>query len=173
MRLFVVQHGEAVDKQKNPDRPLSEKGLADIECLADFLKDIEATVDCIYHSGKTRTQQTAELLARGVRLEGDIEQSDLLNPGDPTRPFIELMNTRGKDLLVAGHLPFVAKLVSSLITGDEGRGIVDFQPGCAVCVETDVDGGWKIAWMTRPELLYTQDRRRRKSRTEDGESGML
>jgi len=166
MRLYVVQHGEAVEKQKDPDRPLSEKGMADIECLADFLKDIEVAVHCIYHSGKTRAMQTAETLARGVRLEGDIEQCDLLNPCDPPAPFIELMNAGGKDLLVAGHLPFVSKLVSSLVIGDEGHGVVNFQPGCAVCVESDEDGDWKVAWMTRPELLYTQDRTHRKSRTD-------
>lgn len=167
MRLYVVQHGEAVDKQKNPDRPLSEKGMADIECLADFLKDIEVAVDCIYHSGKTRAMQTAETLARGVILEGDIEQCDLLNPSDPTAPFIELVKTRGKDVLIAGHLPFVSKLVTSLVLGEEERAVVDFQPGCAVCVEADEEGNWTVGWMIRPELLYTQDRRRRKSRTED------
>lgn len=167
MRLYVVQHGEAVDKQKDPDRPLSEKGMADIECLADFLKDNDAAVDCIYHSGKTRALQTAEILVRGVTLEGDIEQCDLLNPGDPPAPFIELINARGKDILIAGHLPFVSRLVSSLVMGDEGHAVVDFQPGCAVCVEADEDGDWRIAWMIRPELLYNQDRRDGKSRTGD------
>jgi len=30
MRVYLVQHGEAVSKEENPDRPLSEKGAADV-----------------------------------------------------------------------------------------------------------------------------------------------
>ncbi len=34
MRLYLVQHGEAVTKAVDPDRPLSEQGRADVERLA-------------------------------------------------------------------------------------------------------------------------------------------
>jgi phosphohistidine phosphatase len=166
MRLYVVQHGEAVPKQQDPDRPLSEKGIADIECLADFLKGNDTGVHRIHHSGKTRALQTAETLARGIKLAGDIEECNLLNPSDPPAPFIQQTMERGEDILVVGHLPFVSRLVSALILGDEGRAVVDFQHGCAVCLETDVDGDWKVAWMIRPELLYSHDRTSRKSRRE-------
>ena len=37
MRLYIVQHGDAVAKDVEPERPLSEKGRADIERLAGFL----------------------------------------------------------------------------------------------------------------------------------------
>lgn len=157
MKLYVVQHGEAVPKQRDPDRPLSEKGIADIERLTDFMKHAEISVHRIYHSGKTRSLQSAETLVRGVRLQGDLEQCDALNPSDPPDIFIKQIIERREDVLVVGHLPHVSKLVSALVTRGHGPAVVDFQPGCAVCLEfCNEDDAWKITWMTRPELLHAQ-----------------
>jgi hypothetical protein len=39
MRIDLVQHGLAVPKEVDPDRPLSEQGREDVRRLADFLGD--------------------------------------------------------------------------------------------------------------------------------------
>lgn len=152
MRLYIVQHGEAAPKEHHPDRPLTEKGMADIEVLAAFLKATRVAIRRIYHSGKTRAVQTAETLTRVLKPQGDMEESPLLNPCDPPEPFVQQLLERREDVLVAGHLPFVAKLVAILVTGDAAHAITDFAPGCAVCLEQD-DAGWQLIWMVRPEVL--------------------
>ena len=39
--------------------------------------------------------------------------------------------------LVVGHLPFLGKLASDMMLGDEMIQAVDFQQGALVCLETD------------------------------------
>jgi len=57
------------------------------------------------------------------------------------------------DTLVAGHLPFMARLVAWLITGNGDLGTVAFQSGSVVCLEQQEEGRWRLEWMVRPELL--------------------
>jgi phosphohistidine phosphatase len=54
MRLYLVQHGEAVSKDIDPDRPLTAAGRQDIELLASFLWRHRVSVSRIIHSGKAR-----------------------------------------------------------------------------------------------------------------------
>ena len=63
MRIYLTQHGLAVPKDVDPDRPLSEQGRQDVQRLADFLKNTGAQVEQVLHSGKTRAEQTATILA--------------------------------------------------------------------------------------------------------------
>jgi phosphohistidine phosphatase len=56
------------------------------------------------------------------------------------------------DTMVVGHLPFMAKLVSHLVTGDDSPTLVAYQPGAVVCLEL-IEKDWQINWMVRPELL--------------------
>jgi len=57
------------------------------------------------------------------------------------------------DTLVVGHLPFMAKLVTHLLTSDSGERLVDYRPGSIVCLEHEEDHDWHLAWMIRTELL--------------------
>ncbi len=51
MRLYLVQHGEAVAKEVDPDRPLSEHGRENIVRLAKWLEQRGVEVREIRHSG--------------------------------------------------------------------------------------------------------------------------
>lgn len=50
MRVYLVQHGDAVPKEVDPDRPLSDTGRQDIERLAKFLNAAKVRVSRIIHS---------------------------------------------------------------------------------------------------------------------------
>ena len=160
MKLYLVQHGEAVSKEVNPKRPLSERGRGDVERIAAFLGKAEISVAAIWHSGKERAQETAELLAISVgtlpgstALPHGVESVSGIDPLDPPEEFARLVSDSADDLMVVGHLPFMAKLVSRLIVGDEAASTVAFQPGTVVCLEHADEDDWAIAWMLRPELL--------------------
>ena len=56
MRMYLTQHGLAVPKDIEPDRPLSEQGRQDIRCLADLLDQAGIRVAQVFHSGKTRSR---------------------------------------------------------------------------------------------------------------------
>ena len=153
MKLYLVQHGEACAKEVDPERPLTDVGQADIERLAAFLEQAGIQVERVIHSGKLRAEQTAERLAKVAAPGVELETSGLINPNDNPKAFDWQSESWNRDTLIVGHLPFMAKLVSHLITEDENRLITAFLPGSAICLEHNDDAHWQINWMIRPELL--------------------
>lgn len=153
MKLYLVQHGESVSKEIDPDRPLSAQGELDVKQLAGFLKQAGVSVDHIKHSGKTRARQTAEILAKALLDNGDIEAIEGIAPNDPVADFAMIIPTLETDTMIVGHLPFMAKLVAWLVTADENQPLVTYQQGSVVCVEQDESHNWRIQWMIRPDCV--------------------
>jgi len=152
MQLYLVQHGEALSKDIDPERALSETGRNDVQRLASFLAG-KVRVARVLHSGKARARQTADILAAAVVPGLKVEQFGGLSPNDSMEHFVQHVEEWGEDILVVGHLPFMAKLVARLAAGSEERAIVAYRPGSIVCLETDEETGWQVQWMIRPELL--------------------
>ena len=152
MRLYLVQHGEAVDKTVDPERPLSEQGREDVAAMAGRLSDAGVHVERVWHSGKLRAAEAAGLLAKTVIKGGGTEAISGISPNDDVAAFAQDADVWGQDTLVVGHLPFMGQLVSHLVTGNAEMPLVAFRPGSVVCLERGVDGGWLLLWMLRPGL---------------------
>ena len=152
MKLYLVQHGDALAKNIDPDRPLSEMGQLDVERMAGALAE-HIEISRVIHSGKTRARQTAETLAGYIDSELPVEIFNSINPNDPVEAFAQLVDDWSDFLLVVGHLPFMSKLVSLLLTGSAEEAVVSYSPGSIVCLESTGEGGWQLLWMVRPELL--------------------
>ena len=153
MKLYLVQHGEAVPKEVDSERPLSNRGRQDAERLARFLAARGVRVSRVWQSGKTRARQTAELLAATVAPGVKVEARAGLAPNDPTEAFAETLADWREGTMVVGHLPFMTRLVTRLVTKSDDGTIVAYVPGSLVCLERDEDRAWAIAWMLRPELM--------------------
>jgi phosphohistidine phosphatase len=153
MRLYLVQHGEALPKEEDPERPLSERGRSDVAMTASFLRQAGIQVTRVAHSGKTRARQTAELLAAVVAPGGDAEGRSGIGPMDPIEPLAEEVASWSQDTMLVGHLPFMGRLASWLLWQGEHPESVGFRPGSVVCLEREAERGWALAWMIRPELL--------------------
>ena len=153
MKLYIVQHGEALSKEVDPERALSEQGTRDVDRLSDWLAGAGVRVGRAVHSGKTRARQSAELLASRLcpGVEATLEPG--LAPLDPVEPVAERIEELDHDLLIAGHQPFVGKLASVLLAGADDVVTLGFAPATTVCMERDEAGAWSLAWMVRPELL--------------------
>jgi phosphohistidine phosphatase len=153
MKLYLVQHGAACDKEIEPEQPLTAGGKSDVDRLAAFLRQAGIRPVRIIQSGKLRAAQTAECLAVALAPGVAVETCAAINPGDDPRAFDWKHATGMKDSLLVGHLPFLSKLVSLLLVGDETRPVVSYQTGSVVCLVLADDGGWRIEWMIRPELV--------------------
>lgn len=153
MRLYLVQHGDALSEEVDPVRRLSERGKADAGRLADFLAGAGVSFSLVIHSGKKRAEQTARLLAAKVSPSADIKVAPDIAPMDDICAFKKRVPGLKGDTLVVGHLPFMGKLVSSLVCGKKDIPIVSFRPGTIVCLDQGEDGGWLIIGMIRPHLL--------------------
>src|SRR4030095_5733257 len=91
MKLYLVQHGDAMPGETDIARPLSEKGKRDVRRLGDFLARNGIPISRITHSGKLRAQQTAEAIASRLRTSVSVEAQDGLNPNDPARGAAEIL----------------------------------------------------------------------------------
>jgi phosphohistidine phosphatase len=153
MKLYLAQHGDSLSEQVNPERPLSERGREDIRRLAEFVGGSGVRMRRVYHSGKLRARQTAELLGAQLASAEAIEAASGLNPNDPVEPVADQINRWTEDTLLVGHLPFMERLVACLVGGASDRPVATFRPASLACLERDADGRWAVAWMLRPELL--------------------
>jgi phosphohistidine phosphatase len=153
MRIYLVQHGEAVPAEVDPERPLSAAGEADVRRIAAVLRGSGVGVARILHSGKRRAEQTAQILAGALGPEVRPEARAGLNPNDPTAPVAQEAAGWEQDTMLVGHLPFMARLADRLIASREDLGVMAFRPGSVVCLERTDQVAWTIAWMLRPELL--------------------
>jgi len=152
MKLYLMQHGEAVSKEQDPDRPLSAQGQKDVMAMADFLRGAGVKPKRVVHSDKLRARETAQIVAAQL-LADETTVMKGMAPKDEVMPFAETVAGWNRDTLVAGHLPFLAKAACLMLTGDEGHAAIHFTPGTVVCLEREPDGPWELGWMLRPEVL--------------------
>ena len=86
MQILLAQHGDAVPKEVDEDRPLSDKGRADVERVAATLRQGQVSVSRIIHSGKTRAEQTSDILGSGSSAFDASARSCPGFAGDTVRP---------------------------------------------------------------------------------------
>jgi phosphohistidine phosphatase len=133
MPTYLIRHGEAVPENVDPNRPLSKQGVAEVTDSMMRLAAGAPRIDEIWHSSKLRAKQTAEIAAKILGVKKVIEKEGL-KPNDPVAPVAELLKSTKKTILIAGHMPFLGKLVSYLKTGFEDKEKFDFGSGQALVV---------------------------------------
>ncbi|MGH8743981.1 MAG: histidine phosphatase family protein, partial [Burkholderiales bacterium] len=79
MKLYLLQHGDALPEEVNPNRSLSERGREDVKRLAEFVGTHGIRVKSVYHSGKTRARETAEIVTARMATSVKIETITGLN----------------------------------------------------------------------------------------------
>jgi len=150
-RLYVLQHGHALSKEEDPERPLSAAGMHDIERLANHLAEKDVLIWKIFHSGKLRAEQTAQIIANRVSPEVIPQLCEGVAPGDDPASFIKSLDISHGSILLVSHMPFLTKLCSVLLSGNESSQF-EFAPGTIACMGC-VDGQWSMLCMLRPEVL--------------------
>lgn len=147
MAMYFVQHGKAVAKEVDPDRPLSEAGLKEVQLVGAQLRRMGVVVKQIFHSGKTRARQTAELFATEIGL-GIVAELSGMKPNDDVEKVAKVLDD---DAMYVGHLPHMGNLVSYLTCGDKDAGVMAYSCGGVACLEKD-DAGFHIKWIVTPEV---------------------
>lgn len=104
----------------------------------------------IYHSGKLRAEQTAEII--GEALDKSVEATQGLAPMDDIQLWADKINQSAEELMLIGHLPYMEKLTSYLITGDENIRPVLFRFGAINSLEQKENKKWAIRWILTPEM---------------------
>ena len=154
-RLYFAQHGLAVNKAEDPERPLSKDGIEQTTSVANQLRAADIPVTNIFHSKKLRSQQTAEIFS-SVLKSIDLKQAkisgiDHLSPNDDIS--LIKQHLTASNALYIGHLPHIEKLVTSLITDDEDLNIIKFQNSAVICLEKK-ETRYQILWYITPNIDY-------------------
>lgn len=148
--LILMQHGEAAPEDVDPDRPLTDRGRQEVERVAGRLARSGVRPDAIWHSGKLRARQTADLLAAALRSH-EVHEADGLAPRDDPTPVADRIGSGAGDLILVGHLPHLSRLTSLLLMGTPDPGLVRFRKGGAVALERSAEG-WQVIWFLTPEV---------------------
>ena len=157
MMLYLMQHAQAVPEEVDPQRPLSQEGRAAVGRVAARAAQQALAIEHIYHSGKLRARQTAELLAAALHLEKQVEALEGLNPKDRAEPLarwlrVETQRPAAGGLVLVSHLPLLDRLASLLVAGDEEMGVIAFQYAALVALAPKGDGKhFAVQWMVPPQ----------------------
>ena len=152
MALYLVQHGKSLPKDVDPDQGLSDEGIAETKRIAQVARDYQVRVARIQQSGKKRARQTAEIFAAALNPAGGVEEVSGIKPLDDVKAFAANIDAAA-DIMLVGHLPFMERMTSYLVTGSDSKPIFKFQNSGIVCLERDPDSdSWAIVWTLMPKI---------------------
>jgi phosphohistidine phosphatase len=140
--LLLVHHADAVGPDVDPQRPLSARGHAQARALVERFRAERAGVTglgawvpaAIWHSGKLRARQTAEIFL-ALNPFAEFKMIRGLRPDDPPEITLGALAGEDRDLVLVGHLPYLAALRRGLTAIDS-----PFPLHGLVLVERGADG---------------------------------
>ena len=153
MYIYLVQHGEAKSEMEDPQRPLTKKGKQEVESVAGYVASLEVEVAQIFHSGRLRAEQTAELFAHYLSPTQGLMVEKGLGPMDDPQEAKRLIDLVERPLMIVGHLPHLSRLTSLLILGTPENEVVRFKMGGIVCLSEN-EKEWFVQWAFVPELIH-------------------
>lgn len=127
MRLYLVRHAEAsLNAERDEERPLTERGWAQAQDVADWLCRQITGPASVVASPLLRAQHTASVMSQALGLDTVQCEPSLAPESDPLRAEQALSLLAGEgieDLVVVSHMPLIASLYAwiaegTLTTGD-------------------------------------------------------
>lgn len=115
-----MQHALAYSAAEDAARPLNPAGVAQAKATARGIRRLGLSFDLIIASPERRAQQTAALIAEGVRFPySDILTTAAVLPAQPPQELLALLRqeTAASRILVVGHLPQLTELAATLLSG--------------------------------------------------------
>ena len=100
----------------------------------------------VWHSGKLRAKQTAEIFWRVCNALAGCAAVRDLQPGDPPEWIRDALRHEPRDLLIVGHFPHLPGLLA-LMLGEGHGAAAGFPLHGVVALRTDDDGAnWTEEW---------------------------
>ncbi|MBU4211966.1 MAG: phosphohistidine phosphatase SixA [Kiritimatiellae bacterium] len=157
MEIYLMQHGLALSEEEDPERPLSSAGKVQIEKSAAAIRMMGLQFDVIIASTKKRSKQTAEIVAKVIEYHIEsIVETETIKPSASPGSSLEFIGQfkQKNSVLIAGHLPSLAKIASMLLT-QESEVAIQFENGglCRIDVKTLPAHDGILRWYLTPEQL--------------------
>jgi len=163
MNLYVLRHGVAVERgapdfANDSERPLTAEGEKQLRQIATAMKKMDLQFDLILSSPFLRAKQTAEIVAKNLKLKKRLRFFDELKPDGGVKNLLRQLNElkpAPENILIVGHEPYLSRLISLFVSGGENVAI-DFKKGglCKLKVEKLQTGrGAMLAWLLTPRQM--------------------
>ena len=152
LRVYIARHGDALPQQKDSSRPLSPRGVLEVERVAMWAQRKGIEVEQIRHSGIQRAQESADIYAHHLQPQSGVRSVPGLRPNDLAEKLAEELIHESGTLLLVGHLPFMGLLAEALIKGDKQSGSVNFPTGGFAGFEYD-GTRWSLICTAAPDQL--------------------
>jgi phosphohistidine phosphatase len=163
VNLYILRHGIAVERGKpgsktDAERPLTPKGKRQLRQIASAMQNLNLRFNLILSSPFLRARQTAESVAKLLKLKKCLAFSDELTPDGNIKALIRQLNELGtspENILLVGHEPYLSGLISSLTTGHTDL-MMDFKKGGLCKLEIEKLGHGRcatLAWLLTPKQM--------------------
>jgi phosphohistidine phosphatase len=153
MAFYIVQHGLSLPKDQDPEKGLAPQGMEDVKRIAEVARNFGVVVEHILHSGKKRARQTAELIGKVLQPARGIKEISGIKPLDDVAEFASQVDFKANTMVV-GHLPFLERLISFLITGRQEPMVFKLQNGGIVCLDRVENSDTPaIKWALMPTVI--------------------
>ncbi len=163
MEIYLLRHGLAIEHgtpgfENDSARPLTTKGINQLKKVSAAMAAIDLEFDLILSSPLLRAKETAEIVAKKLKLKKRLKFSDTLAPGKEVKFLIahlQKIKPAPKKILLVGHEPFLSELVSLLVTGSLQLQM-DFKKAGLCKLETEKLSAGKcaaLAWLLTPKQM--------------------
>jgi phosphohistidine phosphatase len=124
MEIWLLRHAAAEDRSssgRDADRTLTEDGHKRARDVARGLAALEPGIELVLTSPFARARQTAEPVARALKLSGSMRETSSLEPDrDPEEILAEVREEKVEAVLLVGHEPHLGALLGRLLFGKPG-----------------------------------------------------
>jgi phosphohistidine phosphatase len=167
MNLFLLRHGKAQPRSPKwrPDskRPLTREGETCMFEVARGIKALDVSFDVILTSPYVRALRTAEIVAEVYESEKLFETAHLAPEAGANEILDEINDnfSAAGEIVLVGHEPFLSRLISTLLTGQEEIFLELKKAGfCKLTIEKLVLGKCaRLNWLLTPRHLVRLGKR--------------
>ena len=143
--IYLVHHADAVGPEVDSRRPLSERGRTAALLVADEAERRGVRPEAIWHSGKLRARQTAEIFWKLCNPLATLTAERGLQPTDPPEWMKDRLFGERRELMLVGHMPNLPRVLRVLVGDDADTSERTFPLHGMVALDADGDA-WKEAW---------------------------
>ena len=157
MQLILIRHGKAdLEFTNDNERELTLRGKMQVERLANWLRQYELNDPQMWHSGKLRAFQTAEVVREKTGWFCQLRPMDELRPEAKVEPIVEMIRNEDRDLVIVSHMPLLSEITAELLGHGPGKVFWEFGTAGALVLQRDGFQDWIVQGFVRPSMLKSK-----------------
>lgn len=149
-KIYLMRHAEALNKEQDAERPLSELGRGNAKKMAAWMHAVGVPITTILHSPILRAKETAEIVSGVYNLKPTVFEA--LSTEASLVSLAQSVGDLSSGALLIGHLPNLDLLSNLLVTYDEQCTTLSFQPAAVAAFDL-TENRCLIDWTLYPALL--------------------